>query len=153
MSVPVRRIHLEPAEFESPPPPFRAGAAGFVRASSDGGFEMEARLKISGNSTHAMFGHGVIDSLNRLDLEGSIGSGVPAMIRPSLVEDARSILYAADRTTYGGSWEFLVHREEGDPPTEYLVAVANREYQVTLVRLIDVLNAASRVGDAVWIDI
>ena len=78
---------------------------------------------------------------------------VRRMIRPSLVEEARSILYDADSQTYGGEWEFVVAREEGEPPTEYCLRVVNREYQITLVRIVDVLNRASRHGAAVWLAI
>ena len=45
----------------------------------------------------------------------------------------------------------MVAREDGDPSVEYRVAVVNREYQVGLVRLVDVLNRASRFGQAVWL--
>ena len=153
MSQALRIVRLTPDQFVDPPPPFRTGSAGFLRMTADGDFETETRLEISGNSTHALIGHGVVDALNDLGLEGTIGGGIPAVIRPTLVEAARSILYEADRKTYGGSWEFVVHREEGDSPVEYRVAVANREYQVSLVRLVDVLNQASRIGEAVWIEI
>ena len=123
------------------------------RIDEAGVFELEKRVRISANSTHALIGHGVLDALNELELDGELGRGVPIMVRPSVVEQARSILYQADRKTYGGAWGVLVDRLEGDPPIEHRVAVANREYQVTLVRLIDVMNQASRVGDAVWIEI
>lgn len=147
------RRYLDRSEFDDPPPPYRSGTAGFVRVGSDGHFEMETRVRISGNSTHALIGHGVVDALNELDIEGTIGTGAPALFRPSLLDGARSILYEADRKTYGGAWEFVVHREEGSEVVEYCVAVVNREYQVTLVRLIDVFHQASRVGEAVWIEI
>ncbi len=112
---------------------------------------MEDRVHISANSAHALIGHGVLDQLNELELEGRFGRGVPVLVRPSVIEDARAVLYAADRTTYGSDWEFLVERVEGPPTVEYRVAIANREYQITLVRLVDVFNRASRHGDAVWI--
>jgi len=148
-----RRIFLTSAQFDDPPPPFRTGAAGLVRLDASGDFELEERMRISANSSHALIGHGVLDSLNELSPEGTLGEGRPVLFRPSLVEDARSVLYAADRTTYGGKWEFVVAREEGDPPIEYRVAVLNREYQVTLVRLVDVFNRASRHGEAVWLSL
>ena len=53
---------------------------------ADGEVELEVRVRISGNSSHALIGHGVIDRLNELDLEGTIGAGAPAMIRPAVVE-------------------------------------------------------------------
>ena len=151
MSRAVRRIFLEVEQFEDPPPPFRTGAAGLVRIDAGGEIELEERLRISANTVHALIGHGVVDRLNALAPEGTLGSGAPVLFRPALVEAARSVLYDADRTTYGGAWEFLVEKQEGDPPLEYRVAVVNREYQVTLVRLVDVFNRASRHGEAVWI--
>ena len=147
----VQRIYLAADDFDDPPPPFRTGAAGLVRLDAEGEFELEERVRISANSLHAMVGHGVVDRLNALGLEGTLGSGAPVLFRPALIEDARSVLYAADRQTYGAQYEFVVGREDGTPPTEYRVAVHNREYQVTLVRLVDVFQRASRHGEAVWI--
>ena len=115
--------------------------------------EQETRLRISANSVHALIGHGVVAELNALGLEGVLGRGAPVLIRPALVTTARRILYAADRLSYGGQWEFVVAREAGPEPVEYRVAVANREYQKTLVRLVDVLNRASRFGEAAWIEL
>ena len=148
---PARHVYLAPDDFDDPPPPFRTGAAGLVRLDDQGEFELEERVRISANSLHAMVGHGVVDRLNALGLEGTLGGGAPVLFRPGLVEDARSVLYEADRRTYGASYEFIVAREAGPPATEYRVAVLNREYQVTLVRLVDVFQRASRHGEAVWI--
>lgn len=148
---PARRVYLASDDFDDPPPPFRTGAAGLVRLDDQGEFDLEERVRISANSLHAMVGHGVVDRLNALGLEGTLGAGAPVLFRPGLVEDARSVLYDADRRTYGASYEFVVAREPGPPPTEYRVAVLNREYQVTLVRLVDVFQRASRHGEAVWI--
>lgn len=146
-----RIVHLETRDFEDPPAPFRTGVAGLVRLDADGEIELEERTRLSANTLHALEGHGVLDRLGELELEGTFGDAAPVLVRPSLVEDARSILYEADRTTYGNESEFVVARVDGDPPVEYRVAVANREYQVGLVRLIDVFNRASRFGQAVWL--
>jgi hypothetical protein len=148
-----RVVDLAVDEFIEPPPPLRTGAAGIVRVGGDGSLEQEVRLRISANSTHALIGHGVVAALNGLDLEGVLGEGAPVLIRPSLVSTARRVLYEADRKTYGGRWEFVVAREAGPAPVEYRVAVVNREYQKTLVRLVDVLNRASRFGEAAWIEL
>ena len=153
MTAAADRVYLEPDEFADPPAPFRTGAAGLVRLDAEGAFELEERLQISANSLHAMEGHGVVDRLNELGLEGTLGRGAPVLFRPALVEHARSILYEADRQTYGASYEFVVARQEGARPREYRVAVQNREYQVTLVRLVDVFQRASRHGEAVWVAI
>ena len=147
----VRRVLLSSEDFDDPPAPFRTGAAGEVRLDAEGAFALEERLRISANSLHAMVGHGVVERLNALPLEGTLGAGAPSLIRPSVVGDARRVLYEADATSYGGAWEFLVHRDEGPPITEYRVAGVNREYQLTLVRLIDILHRAGRHGEAVWL--
>ena len=149
----VNRIFLQANDFASPPPPFRTGTAGLVQLDAHGDFELEERVQISANSLHALIGHGVVDRLNELALEGRLGTGAPVMVRPALVEEARAVLYEADRNTYGGEWEFVVARESGDPDTEYRVRVVNREYQITLVRVVDVFNRASRYGGAVWLAI
>lgn len=146
-----RHVLLRADQFEAPPPPFRTGAAGLVRLAPDGMFELEERVFISANSAHALLGHGVVARLEALGLEGRIGSGAPAMIRPGQIESARSIFYEADRRTYGGCWEFVVERTRDRPPIEYRVRVENREYQKTLVRLVDVMHRASRHGEAAWI--
>ena len=153
MPKPPRIVFLDQDEFMSPPAPFRTGTAGLVRFDEQDSLEMDERVKLSANAVHALIGHGVLDQLNELDLEGSIGRGVPVLIRPALIEEARTILYAADPTTYGKEWEFLVERDPGPPPVEYRVRIVNREYQIALVRLIDVFNRASRHGDAAWITI
>lgn len=153
MSQHARRVYLAPDQFENPPPPFRTGAAGFIQLGPEDEIELQTRVRISANSTHALIGHGVVDTLNDLSLEGRLGSGVPVPIRPNQLEPARRILYQADRKTYGGHWEFVIDRKQGPTPTEYCVAIENREYQITLSRLIDVLNEASRVGYGVWIEI
>ena len=150
MSDAIERIFLAAEDFDDPPSPFRTGAAGLVRLDDEGAFELDERVRISANSLHAMIGHGVVDRLNELEPEGTLGAGAPVLFRPALIEAARSVLYEADRNTYGGRWEFVVAREEGERPREFRVAVRNREYQVTLVRLVDVFQRASRHGEAVW---
>lgn len=146
-----RRVFLAPDDWHDPPPPFRTGAAGLLRLDAQGDFELDERLRISANSAHALIGHGVVEGLNALGPEGTLGEGLPVVFRPALVTAARSLLYAADPTTYGGAFDFVVAVDTGPPPTEFRVAVDNREYQVTLVRLVDVFQRASRRGEAVWI--
>ncbi len=146
-------VYLEADGFADPPAPFRTGTAGLVHFDAAGAIELEERTRISANTRHALEGHGVLDRLRELDLEGTLGGAAPVLFRPSHLEDARAILYQADRTTYGGAYEFVVATDLGDPSIEYRVAVVNREYQVGLVRLIDVFNRASRFGQAVWISL
>jgi hypothetical protein len=146
-------VYLDVEDFDDPPLPFRTGAVGLARLDAEGAFELEERVRVSANTLHALEGHGVLDRLNGLGLEGTLGEGLPVLCRPAWVEAARSILYAADRTTYGGRFEFVVARATGEPPVEYRVAVVNREYQVGLVRIIDVFHRASRFGEAVWLSL
>lgn len=130
-----------------------AGEAGLLSLTDDGGFETDVRVQLSPNSAHALIGHGVVDLLNALPLEGTLGSGAPAVVPPAALEAAREIFYEADRKTYGGRWDFPVGREDGPDPVEYRLRIANREYQVTLVRLVDLATRASRYGHAVWLQL
>ena len=142
-------VYLQAAEIDDPPPPFRTGEAGLVWVGGAGTLETDARVPLSANAVAALFGHGVIDELNRLALEGRLGSGRDAILPQGILEKAAAILYEADRKTYGGTWEFVVDRA-GDPePVEYRVRVDNREYQRSLLRLTDLLTLASRNGHAV----
>jgi hypothetical protein len=123
--------------------------------------EPEPRLDVplSANSVHALLGHGVVEALNALPLEGRIGGGLDALLPPSSLDAARRILYEADRTTYGGSFEFVVEsgeqENENEPvePLEHRIRIDNREYQVSLARLQFLCTQASRGGMAVWIRI
>ena len=131
----------------------RTGAAGLLRLGGADGFETDERVVLSPNSAHALLGHGVVERLDGLPLEGSLGSGAPAVVPPAVLEDARAILYDADRHTYGGTWEFAIGSEQHPEPVEYRLRIANREYQVTLVRLVDLMTRASRHGHAVWLQL
>jgi hypothetical protein len=131
----------------------RAGEAGLLALAADGGFDTEVRVQLSPNSAHALIGHGVVELLNALPLEGTLGAGAPAVIPPASLEAARAIFYEADRKTYGGEWEFRVGAEGGSDPVEYRLRIENREYQVTLVRLVDLTTRASRHGHAVWLQL
>ena len=70
---------------------------------------------------------------------------------PALAE----IFYEADRRTYGPRWvgvEFVAARCS-EPPTEYRIAIDNREYQRTLSRLQYLASTAARHGNGVRIRI
>ena len=139
-------IYLRPEEFHDPPPPFRSGEAGRVWLSAQGRVETDVQVAISANSTHALFGHGVVEALNRLALEGRVGQGTDVLVPHALLDEAQQLFYDADRKTYGGVWEFAV---EADTPCEYRVRIDNREYQRTLSRLTFLLGSAGRAGEAV----
>ena len=144
-------IYLEAADSHAPPPPFRSGEAGHVWLNASGEFEQETKLRISANTTHALLGHGVVADLNRLPLMGELGTGLDVVIPQQVLPDATRVLYAADRNTYGGEWEFSAGLDEHG--VECRVRIDNREYQRSLARLSDVLTAAGRIGYAAWIRI
>jgi hypothetical protein len=148
-----RIVYVDPDEPETPPALLPTGEAGLLVLAADGRLDVEPRVALSPNSVHALTGHGVIDALNRLPVEGALGGGAPAVLPPAVLDDVRRVLYDAERNTYGRTWEFVLDRT-GDPePVEYRARIANREYQVTLLRLIDLAGLASREGHAVWIRI
>jgi hypothetical protein len=142
---------LRGEELDAPSPPFRSGAGGHVWLGDDGAFERDTRVRISPNTAHAMLGHGVVEELNRLPLMGELGNGLDTVIPQAELRAAAEILYEADRNTYGGTWEFEVGFDASG--TLYRLRVDNREYQSGLLRLTDLLNAASRIGYAVWLRI
>ena len=131
----------------------RRGEAGLAWIASSGELESEARLEISQNSTHALLGHGVVEAINHLAIEGRLGGGLEVMIPPSVCEVVRSLFYEADRMTYGGRHEFVVGRSDGNPPTQYRVRIDNTEYQRTLAGLQFLMTTAARSGRAAWIRI
>jgi len=69
--------------------------------------------------------------------------------RPGAAEDAAAIFYDADRRTYGGRFEFVVHRQEVPEPLEYRIVIDNRDYQRTLSRLQFLAMTAGRHGWAI----
>jgi len=145
----LRRVYLAAEEFDDPPPPFRRGEAGLVWLGADGSLKTDTRVRLSANATHALEGHGVLDALNELPLEGRLGEGRDVVIPQQALEATSELLYEADRRTYGGSWEFVVAPSKGEEAVEFRVRVDNRDYQKNLLRLTDLLALASRRGHAV----
>ena len=134
--------HMESAR--NPDPPFRSGDAGFVWFDEENEAQTDHRVAISGNSLHALHGHGVVDLLNDLALvSGPIGEGKDAVLTPGAVDEASGIFYDADRMTYGGVHDLLVTRH-GE--IEYRLVVDNREYQRTLSKLQFLSTTAARHG-------
>ncbi len=141
-----------PLVLESPKlgdhPGLRSGDAGWVWMSDEGELETNTRVELSPNSTHALLGHGVVDGLNRLDLEmGLAGEGRDILIPQSVLDDASDLFYEADRRTYGAIYEFPVEGRDGAETC--VIRIDNREYQRCLARLQDLLRGASRAGHAV----
>ena len=128
----------------------RTGEAGCVSLTTDGALELDTRVRLSSNSTHALLGHGVIEQLNALPLEGTLGGGCEVLFPPAHLEAARALFFEADRKTYGALYEFVVGTHDDPEPIEYRVRIDNREYQSTLSHLTFLMSVASREGLAVW---
>jgi hypothetical protein len=131
----------------------RSGEAGCAWLDPDGAFELDTRVRISPNSTHALLGHGVVAELNTLPLEGKLGEGLEALIPPACLDTVRTLLFEADRKTYGAQYEFVVESCEEPERIEYRVKIDTREYQSTLSHLTFLMSVASREGLAAWIRI
>ncbi len=127
--------------------------AGILILDGDRALVDNAPTVLAANSVHALLGHGVIDELNGLALEGTLGAELEVVVPPPLLDEVRAILYRADRKTYGARFEFAIGRREGPNPVEYRLRIENREYQRTLARLVDVATRASRAGHAMWMRI
>lgn len=130
-----------------PTPPFRAGEAGLVWLSEEEVFETDTRVVISPNTLHSLFEHGVVARLAALPAQmGPLGPGREAVLSPAALPEALHILYEADRQTYGARHDLLVAAAWGTPPTDYRIAVDNREYQRSLSQLQFVASQAARMG-------
>ena len=149
----MRAIYLLSEQAETPTPPFRTGDVGTVNVDPSGRLELRVGVSLSANTVHALLGHGVVDALNELSIEGRIGDGREVLIPPSSLDDTRRIFYEADRRTYGGSFEFVVERRTSPELVEYRVRIENREYQASLARLQFLVTQAGHDGLAVWIRI
>jgi len=149
----MRAIYLLSEQAEAPTPPFRTGDVGTVNVDPSGCLELRVGVSLSANTVHALLGHGVVDALNELSIEGRIGDGREALIPPSSLDDTRRIFYEADRRTYGGSFEFVVERRTSPELVEYRIRIENREYQASLARLQFLVTQAGHDGLAVWIRI
>jgi hypothetical protein len=146
-------VYINDLEVGKRPPAnlsLRTGSAGFVFVGDDGSVGNDLQLSLSINSTHALMGHGVIEDLNKVEIQGRVGTGMDVLVPPSELEAVRQIFYRADSKTYGGTHEFVVG---ADADTEYRIRIDNREYQNTLSGLQYLLRTASHEGMAVWLSI
>jgi hypothetical protein len=143
-------IYYDHASPNATQPGFRSGEAGLVHPDPDGGFQSEADVPIGPNSLHALVHHGVAEALRRLPYAlGPMKPGRDAIIQPTALDAAASLLYEADRMTYGRTWEFVVWGGTADdriPDPEYRIVIDNREYQRTLARLQFLVTTASHRG-------
>lgn len=133
---------------------WRTGEAGFVYPDPavEGQLVAERRIALSANTTHALLGHGVVDELNRLPLQGRLGSGLQVLIPPPQLEPVRDVLYKADDKTYGAAYEFEI-ASDAQAGIEYRIRIDNREYQHTLSGLQFLLRTAANEGMAAWLRI
>ncbi len=144
----VRVVYFDHADAGREQRGFRWGEASRVEPQADGEWIARARVVVPPNSLHALYGHGVIDALNRLPIAfGPIAPGREAVLRPGALSEAARLLYEADRKTYGGSFEFVVD-EDPERAVVYRIAIDNREYQRTLSRLQYLVVLAGREGHA-----
>lgn len=151
---PARIVYVDATTVsEAGAPLLRSGEAGSLWIGEDGSFHTDTRVELSCNTTHALLGHGVIDALNGLSLEGRVGERVEAVLPARVLDSARALFIDADRTTYGATHEFVVASSANPEPTEYRIRIHNREYQAALTRLTFLMSSASREGKAVWIRI
>jgi hypothetical protein len=153
MQRPMRIVYLNSGDAEPEPDLLRRGRAGCVWLDADGSFELDTRVQLSANSTHALLGHGVVAELNRLPLEGTLGEGLETLVPPAKLEAARALFFEADRKTYGATYEFVVGTRERPEPVEYRLRIDNREYQSTLSHLTFLMSVASREGLAAYLQI
>ncbi len=152
----VRIVYLESDQVPDPAIELRTGRAGRAWFDEEGAVETDARVDLSANTTHALLGHGVVDRLNDLELDGRLGSGREVLIPPVRSDEVLQVFYEADRKTYGKSYDFLVAKregEEGEDAIEFRIRIDNREYQRVLSRLQFLISTASREGMLVWIRI
>jgi hypothetical protein len=144
-------VYLADEDRDDPPPPYRTGEAGNAWLGESGRLETDTRVRLNANSAHALLGHGVVDALNELPLEGRLGTGQPVVVPPAVLDDARRVFIEADRQTYGARYEFVAGTSEQPEPIEFRIRIDNREYQSTLARLTHLASQASREGRAVWL--
>jgi hypothetical protein len=146
-------VYINDLEVGNGPPAnlsLRTGSAGFVFVDDDGRVGNDLQLSLSINSTYALMGHGVIEDLNKVEIQGRVGTGMEVLVPPSELEAVRQIFYQADSKTYGGTHEFVVGI---DAEIEYRIRIDNREYQNTLSGLQYLMRTASHEGMAVWLSI
>ena len=152
----MRVVYFDPEQPVEAQPGFRSGEAGVVDFTL--GDEAQARLARVGippNACHALVGLGAVARLNLLPLEiGPIAHGHEAVLFPSALERAIEILYALENELWNGSrdygaLELVVGARSGALPVEYRLRFDRREFERSLLRLIDLFHAAWRAGRGV----
>jgi hypothetical protein len=152
----MRIVYFDPARPAEAQPGFRSGEAGIVDFTLDDAAQARlARVAIPPNACHALDSLGVASRLNLLPLEiGPIAHGREAVLFPSALERAIEILYAFENELWNGSksygaLELSVGECTGATPVEYRLRFDRREFERSLLRLIDLFHAAWRAGRGV----
>jgi hypothetical protein len=150
-------VYYDPARPVEAQPGFRAGEAGIIDFTLDDAAQARlAHVAIPPNACHALVGLGVVSRLNLLPLEvGPIAHGREAVLFPSALERAIEILYAFENELWSGERDFgsveLVVEKGTSPAVEYRLRFDRREFERSLLRLIDLFHAAWRAGRGVRI--
>lgn len=152
----MRVVYFDPARPLDAQPGFRSGEAGVVDFTLDDEAQARlARVEIPPNACHALVGLGVVSRLNLLPLEvGPIAHGRVAVLFPGVLERAIEILYEFENELWNGSrnygaLELVVGARAAERAVEYRLRFDRREFERSLLRLIDLLHAAWRAGRGV----
>jgi hypothetical protein len=150
-------VYFDPARPVEAQPGFRSGEAAIVDFTLDDPATASlARVAIPANAVHGLIGLGVVARLNLLPLEiGPIAPGREAVLFPGALERAIEILYAVENELWNGSRDYAAlelvvateAREAG--PVEYRLRFDRREFERSLLRLVDLFHAAWRAGRGV----
>ncbi len=149
-------VYYDPARPVEAQPGFRAGEAGIIDFTLDDAEQAGlAQVAIPPNTCHALVGLGVVSRLNTLPLEvGPIAHGREAVLYPSALERAIGILYAFENELWSGALDYaalelVVEPRDADRSHEYRLRFDRREFERSLLRLIDLMHAAWRAGRGV----
>jgi hypothetical protein len=151
-------VYFDPTRPVEAQPGFRSGEAAIVDVMLDEPAQARlSRVVIPANAAHGLVGLGVVARLNLLPLEiGPIAPGRDAVLFPGALERAIEILYAVENELWNGArdyaaLELVVATERHDPadPVEYRLRFDRREFERSLLRLVDLFQAAWRAGRGV----
>lgn len=149
-------VYYDPLRPVAAQPGFRGGEAGIIDFTLDDAAQARlARVEIPPNACHALVGLGVAARLNLLPLEiGPIAHGREAVLFPAALERAIEILYAFENELWNGgrdyaALELVVEARSEERPVEYRLRFDRREFERSLLRLIDLMHVAWRAGRGV----
>lgn len=150
-------VYFDPARPVETQPGFRSGEAAIVDFTLDELAQAKlARVAIPANAVHGLIGLGVVARMNLLPLEiGPIAPGREAVLFPGALERAIEILYAVENELWNGARDYralelvvaTVPRDAG--AVEYRLRFDRREFERSLLRLVDLFHAAWRAGRGV----